>query len=76
MAINAAMVPARRAPLDPGAIAPACINFGSLKSEAPRIAGKARRKAKSAATDRDSPRIIPKLIDTPKREIPAKSAVL
>ena len=50
--------------------------FGNLTIDAPSIAGNANKNAKSAATDLERPRNIPKLIETPKREIPAKSAVL
>lgn len=76
VAIKAVIVPATRGPEDPSAIAPAVNNLGNLTIDAPSIAGKAKRNAKSAATDRDSPRNIPKLIETPKRDIPAKRAVL
>ena len=70
------MVPAISGPVDPSAIAPVTNNFGNLTIDAPSIAGNANKNAKSAATDLERPRNIPKLIETPKREIPAKSAVL
>ena len=40
------------------------------------MTGKERRKAKSAATERESPRRTPKESETPKRLIPAKRAAL
>ena len=40
------------------------------------MTGKESRKAKSAATERDKPRSIPKETVTPKRLIPAKRAAL